>query len=235
MQEIRAISPNIGLGFAGTKASASGMSRQRAQVKRRQWRVQGTREEHHVDARGGAGYDTFCWKVLENEFSEDSVPRHLRTGMVVYLPSSSASSSSSSNETTARRDFWVDVSVQGTLRGLRSKHSKVRERRWFEPTSAQRESRDALDDDDVLRKMVREENTKIAGLVVPVPAAEETGPAFPALPACAAAGVDVSAAKPAAAATKPTGQMDGVASYDILEMDSMVHALAADEVIALPA
>jgi len=53
-QEIRAISPSIGLEVAGCKASISGMSQQQTRVKLQQWRVQGIREE-----RSGV-YDTFC-------------------------------------------------------------------------------------------------------------------------------------------------------------------------------
>jgi hypothetical protein len=221
-QEIRAISPNIGLGVAGCKASISGMSQQQAHVKRRQWRVQGTREEH------SGVYDTFCWKVIENEFSEDSVPRHFRTGMVVYLPPTS--------ETDAehKADFWVDVSVEGTLRGLRSRHKKVEERRWFEPTLEQRKSANTLDA-NVLVNMVREENRKIPDLV-PAERTSETTLAFPALPASAAASVDVPAK---ATAAHPQGQSDGmpqngtIASYEISEVQGMVDALSADEVVTL--
>jgi hypothetical protein len=223
-QEIRAINPNIGLGLAGCKASISGMSQQQARVKRRQWRVQGTREEHE------GVYDTFCWKVMENEFSEDSVPRHFRTGMVVYLPSTS--------ETNAEHqaDFWVDISVEGTLRGLRSKHNKVQERRWFEPTLAERERRDTLDA-SALVEMVREENKKILDLV-PAERTPEGGPALPALPASAPASVDVPA-KPTTA-TQPQGHTDSgprhciVTSYEMSETQGMVHALIADGVVSLP-
>ena len=179
-QEIRAINPNIGLGVAGYKASISGMSQQQARVKRRQWRVQGTREE-----RSGV-YDTFCWKVIENEFSEDSVPRHFCTGMVVYLPPTSEP------DAEHKADFWVDISVEGTLRGFRSRHKKVQERQWFEPLSSGK----------VPTRLTPTCWSTWLGRKIPdlVPAerTSETAPAFPALPASAIASVDVPA-KPTAA------------------------------------
>ena len=218
------VSDWIGIGTPCRETKRSGS--QQARVKRRHWRVQGIREEH-------AGiYDTFCWKVIENEFSEDSVPRHFRTGMVAYLPPTS--------ETDAehKADFWVDVSVEGTVRGLRSRHKKVQERRWFEPTLEQQESANTLDA-NVLVNMVREENRKIPDLV-PAERTSETAPAFPALPASAAASVDVPA-KPTTA--HPQGQSDGSLQngtltsyeiYEISEMQDMVDALSADEVVAQP-
>jgi hypothetical protein len=221
-QEIRAISPNIGLGMAGCKANISGISQQQARIKRRQWRVQGTREEH------SGSYDTFCWKVIENEFSEDSVPRHFRTGMVVYLPSTS--------EPTAehKADFWVDVSVEGTLRSRRSKHKKVQERRWFEPSLAQRESCHMLDG-NVLINLVKEGNKNIPDLGQAERTLEPV-PAFPALPASAAASVDVPAKT---SATKAQGETDNirhsaVTSYEISEMEDLVQMHAAHEAVALP-
>lgn len=218
-QQIRVISPNIGLGVAGCKASISGMSQQQARVQRRQWRVQGTQEEH------SGVYETFCWKVIENEFSEDSVPRHFRTGTVVYLPSPS--------ETNAEpnADPWVDVSVEGTLRGLRSKHKKVQERRWFN-TMAQQSSRGTLDA-DALANMVRNENQKIPDLV-PTDRTPKDFPRLPALPASAAAGVDVAAKTPAHGHDDSVPHQSTVTSYEISEVESMVHALAADKVVILP-
>lgn len=105
--------------------------------------------------------------------------------MVVYLPSPS--------ETNAEpnADFWVDVSVEGTLRGPRSKRKKIQERRWFEPTLAQRDSRGSLDA-DALINIARDENQKIPDLVP----AERTPKDLPALPALPAASLDVAAKTP---------------------------------------
>jgi len=71
---------------------------------------------------------------------------------------------------------------------------------------------------------------------VPAERTSETAPAFPALPASAAASVDVPA-KPTAA--HPQGQSDGmpqsgtITSYEISEMQGVVDALSSDEVVTL--
>ncbi|KAK3056367.1 hypothetical protein LTR09_002874 [Extremus antarcticus] len=176
-QDIRAYNPNVGLGAAGCRANVGGISMQQARITRRQWRVQGTREAY------SDGYDTFCWKVLENELSQDSVPRRFQVGMIVYLPDRS-------EEHDAR--FWVDVSIEGTIRGLWSKHKKVKARRWFEPSAADLES-DITLTEDTPRVVSSAAGTTAAS--TPVLAHEEAKiesmPALPALPAATASNVDV--------------------------------------------
>ena len=91
-------------------------------------------------------------------------------------------------------------------------------------------------DANMLANMVREENRKIPDLVL-AERTSETAPALPALPASAAASVGVPV-KPTAA--HPQGQSDGmpqngtITSYEVSEMQGMVDALSAEEVVALP-
>jgi hypothetical protein len=195
-QEILAVSPNVGLGVAGCKANFSGISKQQARVTRRCWRVQGTTEEHQ------GHYDTFCWRVFENPLSADSVPRHFRTGMIAYLP---ADYTFGAEHNT---DFWVDISVEGTLRGLRSRHKKVKGRRWFElgPTL---QDYDRVFDKMALKSVIQDVNNSIPDLGHAEKITEGPLPSFPALPAPAAASLDV----PAKANVKETPSQTNETGY----------------------
>lgn len=85
------------------------------------WRVQGQTEEHD-DV-----YDTFRWRMMENTVSEDSVPRHVRLGMIAFHK---------------HERFWVETTIEGDLRGsIRGKgglpSKSVKEKRWFDPPTAE--------------------------------------------------------------------------------------------------
>ncbi len=144
-EELRSINPEIGVAAYGFKAGISG-TQQQTRTKRRHWRVQG----HRIDHSGI--YDTFCWEINGNEFSEDSVPRHFRTGMIVYLPPDSTN-----------REGWVDVTIDGSLRGVFPRHKTVREQRYFRVSPAQLGCQNILDAMR-LRCRVEEVNMKISDL-----------------------------------------------------------------------
>ncbi len=83
------------------------------------WRVQGQTEEHNDI------YDTFRWRIMENTVSEDSVPRHVRLGMIVFHQ---------------HERFAVETTIVGGLRGsMRGKggipSKSIKEKRWFDPPS----------------------------------------------------------------------------------------------------
>lgn len=81
------------------------------------WRVQGQTEEHDDI------YDTFRWRIVENTVSEDSVPRHVRLGMIVFHQ---------------HERFEVETTIVGSLRGsMRGRggvpSKSIKEKRWFQP------------------------------------------------------------------------------------------------------
>lgn len=81
------------------------------------WRVQGQTEEHN------GIYDTFRWRIVENTVSEDSVPRHVRLGMIVFHQ---------------HERLGVETTIVGSLRGgMRGRggvpSKSVKEKRWFQP------------------------------------------------------------------------------------------------------
>lgn len=210
-QEIRAVSPNVGLGAVGCKANVSGVSKQHASVKRRQWRVQGTTEEH------SRTYDAFRWKILENTLSEDSVPRQFRTGMIAYLPTPPAD---------GQANFWVDITIGGTLRGFLSRHRVVKEQRWFQPSLEEQQSLCVLSKSGLF-DLVQDGNKDIPDLGKTERTIEPVQP-LPALPAPAAgASLDVPKSTGGAAQSQQQGDeaaYGGYTSrYEICEVEDDVQ------------
>ena len=105
-QEMRASNPTIGAGFYGAKLGVSGMgATQRGQITKSQWRVQGNWKRHDGVT------DALTWKVIENKYSKDSVPRDFRVGMIVFVPTSTVDGE------TSYKDLWMDTTIEGALRG----------------------------------------------------------------------------------------------------------------------
>ena len=104
------IKPKIeGLSF---KIDSGGGGREMTACKEHRWRVLGRREEHE------GIYDTFGWNIFQNEASEDSVPRHVRLGMIAFHQ---------------HEPFWVNVNIEGSTRQKYWRLKATQEKRWFNP------------------------------------------------------------------------------------------------------
>ena len=236
-QDIKGVSSNVGVGSPGAKAGVA-MSKQQARITKRRWRLQGTTEEH------GGDYDTFCWKIFENSLSEDSVPRNFRTGMIAYLPSGY------NLGTEHDVDFWVDISIEASLRGLFPRRKKVKQRRALDSGLLPLDCNHVFDD-AMLKKMVHDGNRTIPDLdpaekmaeashgshqtpappTLPVPSAPPAPPALPALPFAAALGVDVpkkSDFKETSSQTNATSNGSGN-SYERQEVDEDLLQMPAND------
>ena len=133
-------------------AAIGGMGKQIAETEQHRWHVQG-----RVDERDSGIRDTFSWSIFENLKSNDSVPRHVRLGMIAFHE---------------RKPFYVDVSVDGSIRrGKRTHPTPTRERRWFYPPKVQREVGEYVLDEGRLQDYITRENNGIPD-VAPNMAAE---------------------------------------------------------------
>ena len=89
------------------------------------WRVVGRMGEHNgID-------DTFCWKIFQNQRSQDSVPREVRLGMIAFHED---------------QPFCVNIDVSGSTRQKRRHQNSTQEKRWFYPPSLHDIGRHVLQD-----------------------------------------------------------------------------------------
>ncbi len=104
------IKPKIeGLTF---KIDTGGGGGQTTTINNHRWQVVGRREKHNNI------YDTFGWKIFQNEVSQDSVPRKVRLGMIAFH---------------RYQPFWVNVSINGRTRQKHRRLKATQEKRWFTP------------------------------------------------------------------------------------------------------
>ena len=131
-------------------AEYGGNTKQVAETEQHRWHVQGRVDEHDGGIR-----DTFRWNIFENDKSDDSVPRHVRLGMIAFHE---------------HKPFYVDVSVDGSVRdgslmkGKRSHPTPTREKRWFNPTRCQTIGEYMLDEGR-LQDHIRQKNNEIEDVV----------------------------------------------------------------------
>ena len=120
-------------------ASAGGGGKHSATPKNHRWHVQGRTDDHD------GIYDTFGWDIFENEISSDSVPRHVRLGMIAFHE---------------HKRFWVDTTVEGSIRGPHFFSKVTREKRWFYPPSSGDVGEHPLDE-QILENIVIKTNKTI--------------------------------------------------------------------------
>ena len=133
--EFAALSVHVGAGGGG---------RHTATTKQHCWHVQGTTDDHN------GIYDTFAWKVFENSVPDDSVPRHIRLGMIAFHE---------------YQPFWVDVTIRGSVRGKLSPSKATREKRWFYPPISE-EVGEHLLDEKMLENQVSKKNKTITDVAL---------------------------------------------------------------------
>ena len=129
-------------GALSVHAAIGGRGKQIAETEQHRWHVQGRVDEHDGGIR-----DTFSWSIFQNLKSNDSVPRRVRLGMIAFHE---------------REPFYVDVSVDGSIRkGKRSHPTPTRAKRFFYPPRMQREFGEYVLDDGQLQDYITRENDGI--------------------------------------------------------------------------
>lgn len=129
-------------GALSVHAAIGGIGKQIAETEQHRWHVQGRVDEHDGGTR-----DTFSWSIFQNLKSNDSVPRRVRLGMIAFHE---------------RKPFYVDVSVDGSIRkGKRTHPTPTRERRWFYPPRFQREVGEYVLNEERLQDYITRENSGI--------------------------------------------------------------------------
>ena len=112
---------------------------QTTSTKEHRWRVLGRREEHN------GIYDTFGWNIFQNQVSEDSVPRQVRLGMIVFHE---------------HEPFSVNVNIEGSTRQKHWRSKATHERRWFNPPSSEDVGRHILQE-AMVENLVSKQNLLI--------------------------------------------------------------------------
>ena len=159
VKETTNINPKLGITWPGLgSADISGYSHEQSQTGHRQWRVQGRTKEHDNVC------DTFAWNVAENEVSiEDSVPRCFRVGMIAYLPPPTSDPSDRVENAVAQRSFWLDITIEGTLRGFHlSRFAPKTGRRYLDARNADDATKELSM--DTLQSLVNSANDKIVDI-----------------------------------------------------------------------
>lgn len=134
------IRPKVeGLSF---KIDTGGGGSQTTSTKEHRWRVQGRREENN------GVYDTFGWNIFENKFSEDSVPRQLRLGMIAFHE---------------HQPFPVDVKIGGSTRQKHRRPQATHGKRWFNPPGSEDVGRHILRE-AMVQNLVSKQNFLIRDL-----------------------------------------------------------------------
>ena len=127
------------LGALGFKIDFGGGGGQETSTPQYCWRVVGNREEHN------GIYDTFCWQISQNEFSEDSVPRKVRLGMIAFHEG---------------QPFCVNSNIKGSTRQKHQRRKSTQGKRWFYPPSADDIGRHVLQD-VMVENLVNKQNLLI--------------------------------------------------------------------------
>ncbi len=140
-QSTKTVHHSIKPSFEGLtfKIGTGGGGGQTTTINNHRWQVVGRREEHNNI------YDTFGWKIFQNEVSQDSVPREVRLGMIAFHH---------------HQPFWVNVSINGRTRQKHRHPKATQEKRWFNPPNIEDVGHHILQE-AMVKNLVTKQNLRI--------------------------------------------------------------------------